>query len=242
MMNTLEVLKHIADIHKDISHFTLVTFPQQRLVQNWLKPWGEKEMSVFENALRMKAEFGIPFWNGIMLSSFNNEHYSSALLKSALHHNPNTDLVLIERTKITKDLVSDGAMRWAINSKVLMTDSTEKHIPMIDFHIAASNKNLPLVLDVCDVLDLRKGFLLESGASYHYIGLDLVSEDDLMNILIDALLFCPIVDGAWISHQMKEKSCSLRIDKKNGLETKVVKFIGEGWEFSDNFFEILDTK
>ncbi len=227
-MNTIEVLKHIAEIHEDISHFTLITFPQQRLVQNWLKPWGEKEMSVFEDALRMKNELGIPFWNGIMLSSFNQEHYSSALLKSAMHHNPITSPILVERMEMIKGFVYDNDKRWAVNSKVLMKDGIEKHIPMIDFHIAASNLNLPVVLDVCDVLGLRRGFLLESGASYHYVGLDPIAEDELMNILIDALLFCPIVDGAWISHQLKEKSCSLRIDRKNGLDTKVVKFINGG--------------
>jgi hypothetical protein len=142
----------------------------------------------------------------------------------------------MERTEMIKGFAYDNDKRWAVNSKVQMTDGTEKHIPMIDFHIAASSRNLPVVLDVCDVLGLRKGFLFESGASYHYIGLDPVAEDDLMNILIDALLFCPIVDGAWISHQLKEKSCSLRIDRKNGLDTKVVKCIGGGMEFDDDIF------
>lgn len=222
-MNTLKVLKRIAEIHEDISHFSLIAFPQQRLVQNWLKPWGKKEDTVFMRALQMKNDLGIPFWNGIMLNSFNNEDYSSTLLKSALHHNPIKHIFYVERKEMISGLEYDNDRRWAVNSKVRMVDGSERHIPMIDFHIAANSKNQKVVLDVCEALGLRNGYLLESGASYHYIGVDFITEDDLMNILIDALLFCPVVDGAWISHQLKERSCSLRIDKKNGIETKVVK-------------------
>lgn len=104
-----------------------------------------------------------------------------------------------------------------------MADGSVCHIPMIDFHIPASETNLRVVCDVCEALGLNNGYLLESGVSYHFVGANPVSEEELMRILIDALLFCPIVDGAWICHQLKERSCSLRIDKKNGIETRVIK-------------------
>ena len=226
-MNTLEVLSFIAERHLDISQFSLITFPQQRMVQNWLKPWGEREQEMFEKAINMQKNIGLPFWSGIMLSAFNNEAYSSALLKSAFHHNVIDNMLMIDREEVAAGIKLDGNdnRRWAVNSKVIMTDGRIRHIPMIDFHIPASQQNLRVVMDVCDVLGLTNGFILESGASYHYIGKKLMTEEELMSLLGNALLFSPIVDGAWISHQLRERSCSLRIDKKNGIETIVIKTV-----------------
>lgn len=226
-MNTLEVLSHIAREHLDISQFSLITFPQQRMVQFSLKPWDKREQDLFEKAIDMQKRTGLPFWNSIMLGTFNNEAYSSSLLKAALHHNVIDNMMMVDREEVCTGIKigCDDNRRWAINSKVVMTDGSIRHIPMIDFHIPASQQNLYVISDVCDVLGLKDGFILESGASYHYIGKNMMTEEELMLLLINALLFSPIVDGAWISHQLKEKSCSLRIDKKNGLETKVVKIV-----------------
>lgn len=224
-MNTLDVLSDIAKTYRDISQFSLINFPQQRLVQNWLQPWGELEKAHFNYALSMQKKTGLPFWNSIMLYAFNNVDYSPALLKSALHHNPIDVLVQVDRQDMENGflLSLEDNKRWAVNSKVIMTDGSSRHIPMIDFHIPASDNNIFVVHDVCQALGLTKGFLLMSGVSYHFIGINLITEEELMSLLVNALLFCPIVDGAWISHQLRERSCSLRIDKKNGCYTKVVK-------------------
>lgn len=110
--------------------------------------------------------------------------------------------------------------------EVMMTDGTTRHIPMIDFHIPSSSSNLHVVEDVCDALGMKQGYIVDSGASFHFIGDRLLTQEELMRLLIDALLFCPIVDGVWISHQLRERSCSLRIDRKNGVETHVAKRLG----------------
>lgn len=224
-MNTLEVLSQIAKLHPEIDQFSLIPFPQQRLVQNWLKPWSEKEQKHFGDAIDMQKNLGLPFWNAIMLNAFSHKEYSSSLLKSALHHNSIDEVLVVDRKEIERGFSLDkvDSRRWAVNSKVFLKDGSVRHIPMIDFHIPVSDNNLNVVMDVCDVLGLTNGYLLISGVSYHYIGKQLLTEEELMLILINALFFCPIVDGAWISHQLREKSCSLRIDRKNGVETKVVK-------------------
>lgn len=225
-MNTIEVLSEIAQKHTDIRNFSLIAFPQQRQVQCSLKPWGDDEQVMFEKALAMKKEYGVPFWNGVMLSAFNNEHYSAALVKSTMHHNQIQHVIAVPRKDVIYGMRYDDGQRWAVNSKVMMTDGTTRHIPMIDFHIPSSSSNLHVVEDVCDALGMKQGYIVDSGASFHFIGDRLLTEEELMRLLIDALLFCPIVDGVWISHQLRERSCSLRIDRKNGVETHVAKRLG----------------
>jgi hypothetical protein len=55
------------------------------------------------------------------------------------------------------------------------------------------------------------GYIAHSGKSYHFYGSDLMEGDHLMRMLAKALLFAPIVDRAWVAHQLVEKACGLRI-------------------------------
>ena len=66
---------------------------------------------------------------------------------------------------------------------------------------------------------------LASGESYHFISSAIMSWNELYIVLCKALRFCPIIDRAWISHQLEEQSCSLRINKKNGIMPIVVRVI-----------------
>lgn len=220
-MNTIELLNKIAEINHAIDSFSIHTFPIQSLVQDKVDSWNEEEQNMFDFAISLKKKYSMPFWDSLLLGSFNNVSYSEKLLSIALCHNTIKDLIFVKIANLPDFLDTVNGKRLAVNSRVKMKNGSIKHLPMLDFHIPVSDTNQRIVFDVCSLLKLN-GFLLNSGESYHYIGTELVDWETLYMLLSKALLFCPIIDRAWISHQLQEKSCSLRIDRKNGIETKVI--------------------
>lgn len=225
-MNTLEVLNIIRKNNENIGSFSFHTFPSQILVQDQVLEWNIKDQNHFDKAIIIRNEFKLPFWNSIMVSSFNNANYSINILQATLRHNHINSLFYVKADEILhSQLLHNCNERIAVCSSVLMKDKEVNHIPMLDFHIPVSDINLNIVENVCILLNLNPGFILNSGESYHFISLNVVLWEDLYMILSKALRFSPIIDGAWISHQFEEKSCSLRIDKKNGIETIVERYI-----------------
>lgn len=223
-MTSIDVISIIVKENPSIESCAFHNFPQQKFVQDCVGFCGKDEEQMIDYALGKKKE-GIPFWDGIMLSAFNNENYAEEILKLALRHNKHTQLTFVHREQLlsrvntpvrTLDYV-------AICSRVIMVDKEERHLPLIDFHIPVSDKNAKVAESVCRLLELGEGWLLNSGESYHFIGSDPRRYEDLEMLLYKALMFTPIIDKAWISHQLREHSCSLRIGEKRGMVPTVVK-------------------
>jgi hypothetical protein len=225
-MNTLDVLAIIEGNNKEIDSFSFHSFPQQKLVQEQVVEWGELDQKHFDLAMDVRNELHLPFWDAVMVTAFNNPSYSQQILRAALHHNHPQSVFFI-KSKDIQSLLLNCKERIAVCSSVVMKNKQIKHIPMLDFHIPVCDVNLKIVECVCRILNLGAGYILNSGESYHFISSSVVSWDELYSILSKALRFCPIIDRAWISHQLEEKSCSLRVDKKNGVEPIVVKVIDE---------------
>ena len=112
----------------------------------------------------------------------------------------------------TKD-VKNGNM-LVLNSRVALEGGESKHIPMLDFHFPVSRANEEVALFIIRNLDVMGGYLLDSGKSYHFYGKSLLTDDELPVFLGRALQFCPIIDRAWVAHQLIERSCGLRISQK----------------------------
>ena len=225
-MNTLDVLAIIGKNNKEIEAFSFHSFPNQKLVQERAIEWGVIEQNHLDMAMELRNELHLPFWDAIMITAFNNPSYSQEVLRAALHHNHPKSVFQIKLKDIQQFLLLQNCNeRIAVCSSVLMKNKQTRHIPMLDFHIPICETNLKIVEYVCKLLKLGAGYILNSGESYHFISSSIVSWNELYNILSRALRFCPIVDRAWISHQLEEKSCSLRVDKKNGVYPIVVKVI-----------------
>ncbi len=68
-------------------------------------------------------------------------------------------------------------------------------------------------MTVLKVLGLS-GFVLLSAKSYHFYGGELMEEVDLCRFLGKAFLFTPIVDRAWIAHQLMASACAPRVSQR----------------------------
>lgn len=229
-MTSIDVISVISKENPAIDSFSFHEFQQQRLVQDCIGFCGEKEQRMFDYALQKKKE-GVPFWDGIMLSVIGKDDYSEEIFRLALRHNEHPFLTYVKRDDLMPWIYAPNRSidRVAFCSKVIMANDhkEELHLPLIDFHIPVSDTNVRLVESVCKILEIGDGWLLNSGESYHFIGSRPIKYEDLMVLLYKALMFTPIIDKAWISHQLREGSCSLRIGKKRGMEPQVVKCLSK---------------
>lgn len=219
-MTTIQLLPYIVDNNPEIQAFTFQRFPSSVMVQDQIQEWSEGELRMFNFAIRMREEYHLPFWDGIMMSSFNNPQSSERVIMQALHHNQITKLTHIS----VKDLARISSLsldNLALCSEVILANGEHRHLPLLDFHIPESSDNVKIAEIVCKTLALGRGWLLESGESYHFVGSEVLAWDVLYDKLCQALLFTPILDKAWISHQLRERICSLRIGPKHGMLPKV---------------------
>lgn len=69
--------------------------------------------------------------------------------------------------------------RLGLTSRVKMKDGSCRHIPQIDFECEVSSKRLKEIKDkLSKIVKTAPGYIMESGASYQYIGLKLIKEKD----------------------------------------------------------------
>ena len=188
---------------------------------------------VVSTALQLKAEYGLPFWDGALLSCVDLSPTPIAILRAASHHNrAEYSQLKIEKSNLSAELLRQMASAaqpgtlLAVSSRLDMEDASERHIPMLDFHCAASPTNLRLIEAVIRRIGISGGFILQSGKSYHFYGEKLLTKDDLIRFLGNALLFAPIVDRAWVAHQLIELACGLRISSRASGPPQVVRLVG----------------
>lgn len=216
-MTTVDIIKELILKH-DIKTLRLVDFDKSKYVQE--NPLiGKDAMKVVDEALSLKKELDIPFWDAVNISNSRTKHWSSELIELADHHNV-SKYSEIAAEKISEDFSPDSNI--GINSRVKLSSGETKHIPMIDFHINHTASSLEIVKSVSKQLNQSNGYIIDSGASYHYIGASLMNEEDFMSFLAHSLLYGPIVDNRWVAHQLIERSATLRIGKKHDLMPRLI--------------------
>jgi hypothetical protein len=176
-----------------------------------------QERDLIAQALALRESINLPFWDALLLHLSNNPINADWVLRRATLHNPqDLDSFTLCREKCVGEQLRNiiealpTGRILAISSKILTRQQQTLHLPMLDFHCKASSKGDLLVRSVLQTLGIG-GYVARSGQSYHFYGNSLIDESTLINLLGRSLLFCPIVDRAWIAHQLIERSCGLRI-------------------------------
>lgn len=185
-----------------------------------------KDKFIVNECLKVKKHTGLSFWESLFEVMKNGLNVRSSFMKNAIFHNENTTYNYFLRDDILDYLGQEIEGDVAINSKVIMDDGSELHIPMLDFKLKSCEHNVEIIEKVIKVLDLH-GYILNSGKSYHFIGYNLITENELLTLLAKFILLHPISDKAWASHQIIERSASLRLSKKYGHYPSFVKKIGD---------------
>ncbi|MGY3479379.1 primase 1D-like protein [Bradyrhizobium ottawaense] len=177
----------------------------------------EQEKLLINQALELRQNLGLPFWDSLFLHLSTHPTSPPVLLKRALLHNPqDVDSFHLSRGSCTelrlREIIAQLPRNrvLAISSRLTLKDGSVRHLPMLDFHCIDSSEHEPLIKSVLAEIGIG-GYLVASGRSYHFYGNTLVDEESLIAFLGKALLFSPLVDRAWIAHQLIERACGLRI-------------------------------
>lgn len=207
-----------------ITSFTLFT-PRLAPLLLQRAELSSEELEVVQQAQSLKASTSLPFWDAVMAASMHVAVPTVGILRAATYHNAIGDnmqtlstsaLALTQLRAIETSLTSDKVL--AVASKVKCADGTIRHIPLIDFHCPDNPITRGLVVELLNVLGLR-GYLLASGKSFHFYGVDLFAENEFASFMGRILLFSPIVDRAWIAHQLIEGQAALRLSSRPGYGT-----------------------
>ena len=208
----------------EIEMITLFCPPLSRPIQQD-PSIGVTEHALIAEALTIRERLKLPFWDSLFLYLSTHPANAQSVLKRATLHNPQDfDSFRIFRDDCTetrlREIIEDrpAGRIVAMSSRVLTKQGEVLHLPMLDFHCPESRENDALAKAIVTEIGLE-GYIAKSGASYHFYGRTLVDEQSLITTLGKSLLFCPIIDRAWIAHQLLERAGGLRISPGKDYQT-----------------------
>jgi len=219
-----EIVRLNLEKHSNVQSLFFVEFEGYDLFQERVELTNELK-SCFDFALEFREQYNMPFWDGFNLSLFNKNFSDHSFLSQIKHHNPKSEIYTVDSLDFFDFINNWPIDRYlTINSKVKMSNNQTRHFILLDFHIPVNKENQKICSEVMRCLNLT-GYLLVSGKSYHFYGNELYSEEELLQVLSTSLLYSPIIDRAWIAHQLIEKSCCLRVTSKYGYHPYLVEEI-----------------
>lgn len=164
-----------------------------------------------------RRSFG--FWEFVLAESASTDSQTRlGLLNGALRHNSDEAI----RVRLDREVFIDrlGAGEYenlpprdlvSFYSPVQVAgDERRLHLPLLDLGVKLGLDGQSSAIDAMNALGLS-GLLFESGRSYHFYGAQPVPLSDLVALLARAQLLSPIVDSRWVSHQLIDGRCGLRI-------------------------------
>jgi len=95
-------------------------------------------------------------------------------------------------------------------TSLVLIEGAEFHLDMIDFDCEKSDEGLADVRDILTFLRIKRGFIMDSGNSYHYLGFDFRSELEFLRLL-ERLPSYSRVGSSWSSYQKTKGFSVLRV-------------------------------
>lgn len=225
-MNTIDIIRDVVKRNSNITGIYIHSFPNSLGLQRKLN-FNSLEQNHYDSALWLRDKHNIPFWDALMLSFYNKSEFSERILENVLNSHANREKQFISREALLNGNLLDGLKdteeNYAFNSLVETSDGRRRHLLLLDFHIPEGRNNQVIAEKIIKLLQIRQGYLLRSGKSYHFIGKDLISTYGLISFISKCLFFTPVIDKSWIAHQLIDKSCSIRFTKKYGEFPSLIK-------------------
>jgi hypothetical protein len=223
--NSYDAIASLLESNSEIKTLRFFNFSTSTKLQQRRSTFAPHEIHLIDQALDTKNREGIRFWEAMLRVLAKEGASTKELIAEVFYHQPNRDYLYVDRADIRtfSPKLNGGAI--ALNSKVLLHDGSSRHLSLLDFKIRSGPQALQLAENCISALGLR-GFLLDSGRSYHFIGVDPVTESALLELLAKFVLLHPIADAAWAAHQSIERSASLRVSSRDGKSPQVIRRVG----------------
>ena len=176
---------------------------------------GERARWLAKEARRLRWQHGIPFWDGVLLSAVKRAFVDRTVVQGVAFHQIQSDeTIRVDRhTLLEKGLPNTASqhLSWAVISAVEVENGGARHLPMMDFRCPVAADSLGNVVRISEKLVDHPFVILNTQRSYHLLGAVLLDFPEFVGFLGRANMFGPIVDRAYISHQLIEGCAALRI-------------------------------
>lgn len=179
----------------------------------------KRVLQLAEQARDESQKGRVTFWESmIILAASESRRVRVSVFQEALHHRSAADGVN-ESTMMTSEFTSilEGPGFQESNEQgitaltsLVRTPTGRRHIPLLDFRASPSAENAQLITELLTILDVR-GFLVDSGRSYHFYGAETIPAEQYWAFLGRAQLMAPFVDERWIAHQLISGKAALRV-------------------------------
>lgn len=201
----------------EVTGVQISTFRKARSFHGDTSTLAAKEITSNARTEHLERHFG--FWEYAVSAAIDADSATRQyLLLGALRHAGGTDS-LVEMT--TPDFVTslrggeyDGLPERTIVSLTSRVQTGKAHgrwhLPLLDLGVRVGEQGQRSAVEALEALGLR-GLIFASGRSYHFYGSTPRRETELWRLLGRAQLLSPIVDARWISHQLIDGHCGLRI-------------------------------
>lgn len=183
--NAFDVLAQIVEVNPSIEGLTLVSYMEKL---NW------RDLTQSQGLAELDA----------LIVGTQQDRGERALRKIV-----RTEATAARLRCVAEELPKEQLL--GVFSKVSLVDGGTAHIPMMDFSCVPSDRNLELLKSLLKSLGGGKGFLLESGKSYHYYGTQILDEEGWRIFLGKCLLMSDHSDSRYIGHQLIDGHCVLRL-------------------------------
>lgn len=188
----------------------------------------EKEKYILDVALRKRKEELAPFWHSIFSSFLEAGWCSPGIVQAALLHSGPGAVTEITTNQLVSKKLSEfygpEERNIGLSSRLTIKNSTAMHLAMLDFRCELGPASERVIKTICDGLYGGGFILVESGHSYHACGFEILTNHERIDFLAKALLFSPVIDTAYLSHQIRQQFSTIRISRggSSGRLPKVV--------------------
>lgn len=187
-----------------------------------------KEQAVLDLALRKRKEEGAPFWHAVFASFLEAGWCSPEIVQAALLHNGPGVVTEIAVNQLNDhgldEFFGSDERNVGLSSRLQKKDGLAMHLAMLDFRCDVAPASECVINTICEGLYGGGFVVVESGHSYHACGYDLLTDHERIDFLARALVFSPVIDTAYLAHQIRQLSSTIRISRggSSGRLPKVV--------------------
>lgn len=224
-----EFLRHF----DQLSTVTFVFYKPAPVFGERLKKIVDPQSAALNKADQLNREYGIPFWDALLSIEMKSgllpkEYVGLAILHDA---HPDEHSIELRREEVSHDrlrsIVEEAGTDYgvALSSRVLKANGEYAHIPMLDFRCECSAHNIKVVKWALAAIGHRAGVIVNSGRSFHFYGLKVLTVPEWLRFISLASLFSPVVDARYLAHRLADGACRLRITQAPGRAT--VPFVEE---------------
>lgn len=177
----------------------------------------EREQVVLDLALRKRTEEAVPFWHAVFSSFLEAGWCSPEIVQAALLHNGPGAVTEIAVSQLNGHKLDEffrcDERNVGLSSRLTKKDGTAMHMAMLDFRCDVEPASECVINTICEGLYSGGFVVVESGHSYHACGYDLLANHERIDFLARALVFSPVIDTAYLAHQIRQPFSTIRISR-----------------------------